>query len=98
MRYKNPLFAETEDIISVLQAGEKQDIVILIIPSHDKDEKPIKNQDVWAGEAMELIKDLYGGATAFMTFAGIYLTDDGRTLHDKTNPDRVVRIARGSRR
>jgi hypothetical protein len=80
---KNSLFPETEDIISILQSGERQDILILIIPSHDKDEKPLKNQDMWAGQAMEIFKDLYEGATAFATFAGIYLTDDGRTLHDK---------------
>jgi len=77
------LFPEVEEWISVLQSGVRQDIVILIIPSHDKKEKEIKNQDVWAGEAMELFKELYRGATAFETFAGIYLTDDGKTLHDK---------------
>lgn len=77
------LFPEVEKIISVLQSGARQDIVILFIPSHDKNEKEIKNQDVWSGEAMELFKDLYRGATAFETFAGIYLTDDGKTLHDK---------------
>ncbi len=80
---KKAMFPEVERIISVLQSGARQDIVILIIPSHDKNEKAIKNQDVWAGEAMELFKDLYRGATAFETFAGIYLTDDGKTLHDK---------------
>jgi hypothetical protein len=77
------LFPEVANIISVLQSGERQDLVILIIPSHDKHEKALKNQDVWAGQAMELFKDLYRGATAFQTFAGIYLTDDGKTLHDK---------------
>ncbi len=77
------LFPEVEKIISALQSGARQDIVILIIPSHDKNEKEMKNQDVWAGEAMELFKDLYRGATAFETFAGIYLTDKGKTLHDK---------------
>ncbi len=77
------LFPEVQEIISVLQSGTRQDIVILIIPSHDKNEKQVKNQDVWASEAMELFKDLYRGATAFETFAGIYLTEDGKTLHDK---------------
>jgi hypothetical protein len=77
------LFPEVANIISVLHKGDRQDIVILFIPSHDKHEKALNNQDVWAGEAMELFKDLYRGATAFVTFAGIYLTDDGKTLHDK---------------
>jgi hypothetical protein len=80
---QKPLFPEVERIISVLQSDQRQDVVILIIPSHDKHEKLLKNQDVWAGEAMELFKDLYRGATGFETFAGIYLTEDGKTLHDK---------------
>jgi len=77
------LFPEVTNINTVLHSGERQDLVMLFIPSHDKHEKPLNNQDVWAGEAMELFKDLYRGATAFQTFAGIYLTDDGKTLHDK---------------
>jgi hypothetical protein len=77
------LFPEVEKIISVLQSSVRQDIVILFIPSHDKKKKEIKNQDVWAGEAMVLFKDLYRGATAFEAFAGIYLTDKGETLNDK---------------
>jgi hypothetical protein len=32
---------------------------------------------------MELFADLYRGATAFQTFAGIYKTQDGKVLHDK---------------
>ena len=69
--------------VRVAPVAQEQDIVILFIPSHDKHEKELNNQDVWAGEAMELFKDLFGGATAFVAFAGIYLTDDGKTLHDK---------------
>jgi len=76
------LFPEVANIISVIESGARQDIVILIIPSHDKHKKALNNQDVWAGEAMELFKDLYRGATGFKTFAGIYLTDEGETLHD----------------
>ncbi len=32
---------------------------------------------------MDLLGDLFGGATAFTTFAGVYRTDDGTLLHDK---------------
>lgn len=32
---------------------------------------------------MDLFADLYRGATAFRTFAGIYKCDDGRILHDQ---------------
>ena len=32
---------------------------------------------------LELFAELYGGATAFKTFAGIYKADDGKILHDQ---------------
>lgn len=77
------LFPELDEIISVLHAGKLQDILILIIPSHDRQENKLSDQDMWAGAAMDLFADLYGGATAFKTFAGIYKTDDGKILHDQ---------------
>lgn len=76
------LFPELDKIISVLHADERQDLVILIIPSHDQDDTELPNQEFWAGAAMDLFADLYGGATAFRTFAGIYKCDDGRILRD----------------
>src|SRR5437867_4400976 len=77
------LFPELNKIISDLHSDERQDLVILIIPSHDKREEQLKDQDRWASAAMELFAELFGGATAFQTFAGIYKCDDGRFLHDK---------------
>jgi hypothetical protein len=77
------LFPELENIISILQADKRQDLVILIIPSHDKDENELQNQEWWASSAMELFAELYRGATAFKTFAGIYKCDDGKVLHDR---------------
>ncbi len=41
------------------------------------------DQEMWANAAMELCAELFGGATAFFTFAGIYKTADGKILHDK---------------
>jgi hypothetical protein len=71
-----------DQIISVLRADVRQDLVILIIPSHDKKDLELNNQEMWAHAAMELFADLYGGATAFRTFAGIYKAADGKILHD----------------
>jgi hypothetical protein len=51
---KRGLFPEVEQIISIINKDERQDIVILIIPSHDKNDKPLKDQEVWAGNAMDL--------------------------------------------
>ena len=77
------LFPELDKIISDLHADKRQDLVILIVPSHDKREEPLKDHDRWASAALELLADLFGGATAFQTFAGVYRRDDGSILHDK---------------
>jgi hypothetical protein len=53
------------------------------VPSHDKHEEKLKDQEIWANAAMERFAELFRGATAFNTFAGIYKTDDGKILHDK---------------
>jgi hypothetical protein len=73
----------SERIISRLQARERQDLIILAIPSHDKKEKELKDQDQWANAALDLFADLYGGATAFNTFAGIYKDNSGKIYRDK---------------
>ena len=59
---------------------------MLIIPSHYKEgkkDKPLKDQEVWAGAAMDLFADLYRGATAFQTFQGIYKDMEGKVYRDK---------------
>lgn len=83
MARQKSLFPELDEIISVLHSDKRQDLIILIIPSHDKKEEPLKDQDMWASSAMDLFAELYGGATAFQTFAGVYRCNDGRILHDK---------------
>jgi hypothetical protein len=77
------LFSKVEQIISVLESGERQDVVILIIPSHDKENKPLKDQELWANSALDLFADLYTGGTAFETFAGIYKDDKANIYRDK---------------
>ena len=77
---------EVEQIIGIINKDERQDIVILIIPSHYKEgkkDKPLKDQEIWAGAAMDLFADLYTGATAFQTFQGIYKDRDGEVHRDK---------------
>ena len=80
---KKAAISVVQTIISTIHSEERQDIVILIIPSHDKHDKPLKDQDVWANAAMELFADLYTGATAFETFQGIYKDSDGKIYRDK---------------
>ncbi len=82
-RKQKLLFPELDDIVAALQSDERQDLIILIVPSHDKSEVELPDQDVWAASALDLLGDLYGGATAFKTFAGVYKSHDGQLLHDK---------------
>ena len=57
---------DAEQVISLLLSGERQDLLILIVPSHDRHEKPLRNQDEWANAALDLFGELYGGATALV--------------------------------
>jgi hypothetical protein len=57
-------------------------MIILLIPSHDKNHRELQNQEMWAAEAMELFGELYGGATAFKALQGIYKDEDGNIHRD----------------
>jgi len=75
---------EVERIASDVEMGRQQVLVILFIPSHDRDEKELKTRDLWADAALDLFADLFGGATAFDTYAGIYRDNvRGKDLKDK---------------
>ncbi|HUY89477.1 MAG TPA: hypothetical protein VMV10_12150, partial [Pirellulales bacterium] len=74
---------DAERIISFLQSGVRQDLIILIIPSHDRRNKQLNNQDAWATAALELFAELYRGATAFKALKGIFKTDSGDVLVDE---------------
>lgn len=80
---KIPPSDDAERVISLLLSGQRQDLVILIVPSHDRHEKPLASQDEWANAALDLFGELYGGATAFQAFQGVYKADDGRLLRDR---------------
>jgi hypothetical protein len=82
MARKTPSTAE-ERIISVLHARRRQTLIVLAIPSHNKTGNELNDQDRWANEALDLFAELYGGATAFATFAGIYKDDSGNIHRDK---------------
>ncbi|MFI4891880.1 MAG: hypothetical protein ACIAQ0_00390 [Phycisphaerales bacterium JB058] len=67
-----------------LSAGEQSDTIMLAIPSHDQQQVLLVNQGLWADDALAVFADLYGGATAFQAYAGIYKSTDGRHLRDNT--------------
>ena len=59
--------------------------MIVVVPSHDKKNLPLPEAQKaeWASNAMQLLADLYGGATAYETYSGIFKTDEGHYLRDK---------------
>lgn len=77
------LFPELDSIIAAIRDDEPQDLVILLIPSHDKKQSEVSNQEEWAGTALNLFAELYTGATSFETFAGVFKDVDGTILYDK---------------
>ena len=81
---KGSLFPETQEIIALLSKGSEQDIVVLVVPSHDRKNKALPEPLTaeWASNAMQLMADLYRGATAYQAFKGIYKTDEGHYLWD----------------
>jgi hypothetical protein len=83
MAGKGKTAADVQKILD--DPGNQQTLVVLFIPSHDgQDEKPLPSQDVWADNALELFAEIFGGATAFSTYAGIYRDKTkGRDLRDK---------------
>ncbi len=59
-------------------------LLVLFIPSHDRDDQPI-DQDEWVARALETLGALFGGATAFPRGKGVWRDDEqaGRLLFDE---------------
>jgi hypothetical protein len=67
-----------------LAIDEPSVMITLFIPSHDRKQKELNNQLIWADAGLELFSELFGGATAFETYRGIYRdTDQDVDLTDK---------------
>ena len=109
---KTLLPSDDERIICSLRYDTRQDLLILFIPSHDKNQKNLSDQNMWAEAAMKTIGDLFGGATAFKALTGVYKSDaDGKLLHDNPivvesyvarddieNPDRLRALTEFAKR
>lgn len=59
-------------------------LLVLFIPSTDRDERPI-DQNKWATESLEFLGTTFGGATAFPKAKGVWRDDGrgGRLVHDE---------------
>ncbi len=60
-------------------------VLVLFIPSADRNETPIADQDFWVTESLELLGKLFGGATAFPQGRGVWRDDqrEKRLVFDK---------------
>ncbi len=100
------LFPEAERIVGVLRADERQVVVILIIPSHDRNARELKDQSDWLEEALNLFTEIFGGATVFRAVEGMFLVEaKNKKLRDRPllvesyaaasrveNPERLNRL------
>ena len=61
---------------SNLQVSRKAILVVLFVPSVERDGLTSVNQDYWVEEALETFGRLYGGATAFPRARGVWRDDE----------------------
>ncbi len=67
--------------ITGIQAGRKAVLVVLFIPSVERDGVTTIDQEYWVDAAVEVLGRLYGGATAFPRAKGVWRDDElGGTL------------------
>lgn len=69
----------------VLRAGRKRVLVVLFIPSVERDGVSVIDQPRWVGAALEMFGRVFGGATAFPKAKGVWRDDDtgGRLVMDE---------------
>ena len=61
---------------SGLQAGRKTVLVVLFVPSVERDGTTAINQEYWTDAALETFGQLFGGATAFPRAKGVWRDDE----------------------
>ena len=70
---------------SDLQVSRKTVLVVLFIPSVERDGITSVDQDYWVTEALRIFGRLYGGATAFPRARGVWRDDEmgGELVEDE---------------
>ena len=73
-------------VLADLRFSRTDHIVTLFVPSHDRNQNALGDgvQSQWANAAMERLADLFQGATAMMSHAGIYKSRRNHYLWDNT--------------
>ena len=98
---------------SGLQVARKAVLVVLFVPSVERDGVTAINQEFWVDAALEMLGQLFGGATAFPRAKGVWRDDEKGgvlvkdqpvVLHcyttpaDVADPDRLRRLGDFCRR
>ena len=82
-----------------LQAARKAVLVVLFVPSVERDGTTPINQDYWADAALATFGQLFGGATAFPRARGVWrdderggvlIKDEPIVIHCYTTPDEIA--------
>ena len=69
-----------------LQVARKAVLVVLFVPSVERDGITTIDQDYWVDAALETLGQLFGGATAFSRAKGVWRDDEkgGVLIKDET--------------
>ena len=67
-------------------AGRKRLLLVLFIPSVERDGETAIDQDYWVGEALRLLGRLFGGATAYPRARGVWRDDERGGALVEDNP------------
>jgi hypothetical protein len=70
----------------VLRSGRKRVLVVLFIPSVQRDGRSAIDQLLWVDAALEMLGRVFGGATAFPKAKGIWRDDDRAGVLIKDEP------------
>jgi hypothetical protein len=81
-----------------LQAIRKTTLVVLFVPSVQRDGRTAVDQDYWVAQSLATFGELFGGATAFPRAQGVWrdderggvlINDEPVILHCYTTPDAI---------
>jgi hypothetical protein len=75
-------YPEIQQILARIRGGKPHELVVIFIPSHDRKNKEIPDQPMWAQAALDLFGRLFSGATAFKFLDGIYQPEGLAPLYD----------------
>jgi hypothetical protein len=71
---------------SALQANRKAILVVLFVPSVERDGATPIDQPYWVEAALDTFGQLFGGATAFPRARGVWRDDERAAYWLRTNP------------